>query len=295
VLDQALGLLEHHFRDLHVPACGLVEGRGDYLALYRALHVGHLFRAFVDKQDDQVYLRMVGGNGVRYFLEQYGFTGAGRRDDQGALSFADRGHQVYDPHVHVLARGLQADALLGIQRRQVVKQDPVLELFRVLEVHGLDPEERVKPLVVLRGAYLAGNGIAGLKAEQPDLRRGHIDVVRAGQVVVVGRAEEPVPVGKNLENAAGEDEALLLGLRLEDLEDQVLFLQAVDALDPHLLGYVDEIGDLLGFQLPKVKPGPGVRFPVCCGRRRFRRGGRFRDRRLGSVYDLVVGLVRGLC
>ena len=45
VLDQALGLLDHHVRHLHVARGGLVEGGGDHLALHRALHVGDFFRA----------------------------------------------------------------------------------------------------------------------------------------------------------------------------------------------------------------------------------------------------------
>jgi hypothetical protein len=44
MLDQALGLLNHHFGDLHVAHRRLVEGRGDNLALHRALHVGDFFR-----------------------------------------------------------------------------------------------------------------------------------------------------------------------------------------------------------------------------------------------------------
>jgi hypothetical protein len=53
VLDQALGLLDHHFGDLHVARGRLVEGRGDDLALHRALHVGDFLGALVDQQHDQ--------------------------------------------------------------------------------------------------------------------------------------------------------------------------------------------------------------------------------------------------
>jgi hypothetical protein len=53
VLDQALGLLDHHLGDLDVALRRLVEGRGDDLALHRALHVGDFLRPLVDQQDDQ--------------------------------------------------------------------------------------------------------------------------------------------------------------------------------------------------------------------------------------------------
>ena len=53
VLDQALGLLDHHLGDLHVAGRRLVEGRADHLAFDRALHVGDLFGPLVDEQHDE--------------------------------------------------------------------------------------------------------------------------------------------------------------------------------------------------------------------------------------------------
>src|SRR4029077_15772289 len=53
VLDETLGLLEDHFRDLNVTLRRLIEGRADDLALHRALHVCDFFRPFVDQENDQ--------------------------------------------------------------------------------------------------------------------------------------------------------------------------------------------------------------------------------------------------
>ena len=53
VLDEALGLLDHHLGDLHVARGRLVEGRADDLALDRALHVGDFFGPLVDEQHDE--------------------------------------------------------------------------------------------------------------------------------------------------------------------------------------------------------------------------------------------------
>ena len=64
VLDEALGLLDDHLGDLHVARRRLVEGRGDDLALDRALHVGDFFGPLVDQQDDERDLGMVGGDRV---------------------------------------------------------------------------------------------------------------------------------------------------------------------------------------------------------------------------------------
>ena len=69
------------------------------------------------------------------------------------------------------------------------------------------------------------------RSKRADLRRRDVDVVGPGQVVVVGRAQEAEAVGQDLEHALGEDQAALLGLRLEDLEDQLLLAHAGDAGD----------------------------------------------------------------
>ena len=52
-----------------------------------------------------------------------------------------------------------------------------------------------------------------------------------GQVVVLGRAQEAEAVGQDLEHALGEDQALLLGLGPQDLEDQLLLLHRGGARD----------------------------------------------------------------
>ena len=92
MLDQALGLLDDHVRDLNVALRRLVEGRGDDLAVHRTLHVGHFFRPLVDEQNDQLDLRMILRDAVCDLLEQHRFTGPRRRDDQCTLTLADRQH-----------------------------------------------------------------------------------------------------------------------------------------------------------------------------------------------------------
>ena len=59
VLHQALGLFDDHLGHLHVALGRLVKGRGDHLALDRALHVRHFLGALVDQQDDQHHLGVV--------------------------------------------------------------------------------------------------------------------------------------------------------------------------------------------------------------------------------------------
>ena len=231
VLDQALGLLDHHLRDLHVALRRLVEGRRDDLALHRALHVGDLFRPLVDEQHDEVHLGVIGGDRVGDRLQQHRLAGARRRDDQPALALAERRHQVHDARGQVLGIGFEPDAFLRVERRQVLEEDALLAAGRRLEVDRLDLDQREVALAFLRRPDLPGDGVAGVQIELADLRRRDVDVVGPGEVVVVGRAQEAEAVGQHLEHALGEDEAGLGGAGAQDLEDQLLLAHAGGAGD----------------------------------------------------------------
>src|SRR6185437_6507093 len=102
------------------------------------------------------------------------------RDDEAALSLAERRQQIHDAAGEVLRVGLEVDLFLWIERRQVLEEDLFLGLLRWLEVDGLDLDEREVALTVLRGTDDARYGVARVQVELADLRRRHVDVVGAG-------------------------------------------------------------------------------------------------------------------
>ena len=160
-------------------------------------------------------------------LQQDRLAGARRGDDQAALALADRRDQVDDAHVDLVAGRSPAGAgPVGVQRRQVVEDDLLAQHVRVLVVDRLDAQQGEVALVLLGRPDLAGDDRAGPQAEAADLAGRDVDVVGAGEVVVVGAAEEAEAVGQDLERALAEHQAVLLDPLLEDLEDQVLLLQA---------------------------------------------------------------------
>src|SRR5207237_369002 len=163
----------------------------------------------------------------------------------------------------------QAQPLQRIERREVVEEDLLARLLGRLEVDRLDLEEREVSLGVLGRTDLAGDGIAGAQVEAPDLGGRHVDVVRARQVVVVGGAQEPEAVRQHLQHALGVDEPVLLGLRLEDLEDQLLLAQPAHALDVELAGDGVEVGDRLFLEFGQVHAVHGVLRLVRLGRVRL--------------------------
>jgi hypothetical protein len=153
VLDQALGLFDHHFRDLNVARRRFVEGRGHHLALHRALHVGDFLRPLVDQQNDQVAIGMVGGDGMGDVLQQHRLTGARRRDDQPRCPLPSGATRSITRERDVLAGRIvdfHLEPLVRIQRRQIVEMILVTDLFRIFEIDRVDLQQGEVPLAILR-------------------------------------------------------------------------------------------------------------------------------------------------
>ena len=95
--------------------------------------------------------------------------------------------------------GLEAQALLGEQRRELLEQRPLAGGVGVDAVDGVDLEQGVVLLVVLGLAHLAGDLVAAAQAEAADLAERHVDVVVALHEAV--RAQKAEAVGQHVEDA----------------------------------------------------------------------------------------------
>jgi hypothetical protein len=180
----------------------------------------------VDEQDDENDLRMIGGDGVGDGLQQHRLAGTRRGDDETALALAYGRQQIHDAAANIFADGFHLHPLLGIERREVVEQDFVARLFGRLEVDRLDLHQREIFLAFVRRPHVAVDGIAGFQVEFANLRRGNIDVVGAGQIVVISGAEKAVAVRQNFQDAFSENVAFLFALRLKNPVNQVLLAEA---------------------------------------------------------------------
>ena len=177
--------------------------------------------------------RVVVFDRLRDGLQDHGFSRLGGRHDQPALSLAYGGHQVDDPRRQVFRAAVahfQLQTLLGEQRRQVFEDDLVLGSLRRLKVDLVDLEQREIALADLGRPDLAGNVVAGAQVEAPDLAGGHIDVVRPRQVGTAGGAQKPESVLQDLKDAIPVDVLALLCVGLENLEDDILFSGAGQAV-----------------------------------------------------------------
>ena len=195
---------------------------------------------------------MIGGDRVGDVLQDDGLAGARLRDDQRALALAERRDEVDDARGQVLAGrivDLHLEALVGIERRQIVEVDLVAGLVRVLEIDRVDLEEREVALAVLGAADLALDGVAGAQREAPDLRGRDVDVVGTGEVVGVGRAQEAEAVLEHFDDAFADDLGLLGGELLQDREHQLLLAERARVLDLELFGKGKELDRRFGLEV----------------------------------------------
>ena len=117
------------------------------------------------------------------------------------------------------------------------------DFLRRFKVDRVYFDQREVAFAFFRRPDLAGDGVAGAQVETADLRGRDVDVVRAGQIVVLRRAQEAEAVGQAFQYAFGEDKSALFGLRLENLEDEFLLAQTGGARNVQILGDLVQVLD----------------------------------------------------
>ena len=120
-LREAFGSFHDELGRAHVAGRVAVGTAGHHFAANRPAHLRDLFGPLVDEQHDEVHLRMIRGDGLGDVVQEDGLAGARRRHDQAPLPLADRRQQVHDPRRHRLLARFQNDALVRVDRREVVE------------------------------------------------------------------------------------------------------------------------------------------------------------------------------
>ncbi|MNV11736.1 hypothetical protein D3C71_1023110 [compost metagenome] len=228
---------------MHVAGGGLVEGGGDDLALHRALHFGHFFRALVHQQHHQVHVGVVGRDGVGDVLHHHRLAALGRGYDQCALATADGRNDVDDAAGDVffsLEVALQLHLFLGEQGRQVLEHHLVLVLLRRAAVDGVELVQGEVALTIFGCADFTFDHVAGVQIETAHLARADVDVVRAGGKARVRAAQEAETVGQNFQHAIGNDLFPGLGPLLDDRKHQLLLAHAAGIFDFEFFGLLQD-------------------------------------------------------
>jgi len=244
-----------------VPRGRLVERRGDDLAPHRALHLGDFLRALVDQQHDQNHVRMIGRDGVGHVLQHHGLARLRTRHQQAALALADRRDDVDQAPGDVLVAThvpLQHERLVGEKRREVLEQDPVLGRIRSLPVDLVNLDQREVALAVLGRAHFTLDRVAGVQREAANLRGRNVDVVGAGEVGRLGRAQKAESVRQHLQGSVAEDRLAGLGALFQDRKHQLLLAHPVRIVDFQAGCHFEQGGYVERFQFGQLH-GRGYR------------------------------------
>ena len=84
--------------------------------------------------------------------------------------------QIHDTPGHFIARRLQRQSLIRIDRRQIVKVDAIARDFRIHAIDRFHPQQAKILFRLFRRPNLSGDLIAGLQPKPLDLRLGDIDI-----------------------------------------------------------------------------------------------------------------------
>ena len=125
----------------------------------------------------------------------------------------------------------------------------------VQEVDGLDLDQGEVLLAVLGSPDDARDGVACPQLELPDLGGRDIDVVLAGQVAELRGPQEAEAVLEALQDALRKEQSLLLGLGLQDLEDQVVLARVLDLVvrQAHRRSDLLQAGDVLLLEVDQIE------------------------------------------
>src|SRR6202012_3674642 len=161
-----------------------------------------------------------------------------------------------------IADGFQLEPLVRIERRQVVEEDLVAGFLGRLEIDSVDFNQREVTLAFLRRTNLPRTRFSRAQIEAADLRRRDVNVVRPGQIVVFRSAQESEPVREAFKNTLRKDQAALLGLRLQNLENKLLLAKTGGVQNAHVLRHLIQVLDAHVLELDKVESRSRTRFPL---------------------------------
>ena len=163
---------------------------------------------------------------VRDFLHDHRLTGFRRRDDQAALAFAERRHEVHQAHRKIAALGFQHQPLFRITRPQVVECNAVLRALGLVTVDLFDLQQREVAFALFGRSNLAHDRIAGTQIETLDLRGADVNVIRSVEVVPVLGAKKAVAFRQYFKDAFSAEHDVAVEEILFYAKNQVLLPQA---------------------------------------------------------------------
>ena len=148
--------------------------------------------------------------------------------------------------------------MIGISRAEILENETRARRIGLVAVDRAHLEQREVALPLLGRTHLAADRIARSEVESLDLRRRHVNVVRAVEVAPVLTAQEPVPLGQNLQYPFAAEHDLLIEQALLDAKNQVLLSQARGLEQAEAGRQRQELCDRLAFEFDDVHANWGL-------------------------------------
>mmetsp|Transcript_18535 Transcript_18535/g.30416 ORF Transcript_18535/g.30416 Transcript_18535/m.30416 type:complete len:299 (+) Transcript_18535:12857-13753(+) len=282
MLDQALGFLDDHLGNCHVPCRWFVKGRTDNLTLHRPLHVGNFLGPLINQKDDQITFRMVLRDAAGDVLQQNSLTRPWRGNNQRPLPFTDGRHQIDNtgrtiPRCRIV--GFHRQTLVRIKRREVIESDLVLHTFRIFKIDPCRVRQSKIAFRIIRRLDNAFDRVPSAQRILADHVGRHIDIIRTRQIVCLRRPQETKAVLQNFQNTIARYFPSLIRAFAEDLEHHLAFAHGRGILDLKLFSHVQQIFGAFRLQLGKRQTLSGLSHFIGHGNTHIAP----RNRRSGSV------------
>ena len=215
----------------------------------RALEIRDFLGALINEQHHAKHFGVIGGDRVGDLFENGRFTRARRGDNDAPRAFANRTDQIHSPGRKLIGRCLQKKPLVGKKRSQIVEVRFLFCFVRIRAINRLHFEQSEETFLVLGRTDLARNQIARLQIKATDLRRRNVDVIRARQVVGIGRAQEAEAIQQHFHDTGANDLDFLGCQLLEHREHQFLLAHRAGVLDAMLFGESEHFGRRLRLEI----------------------------------------------
>ncbi len=139
-LYHTLSLFQYYVRHLHVSLGLLIESRRYYLCFHASGHICYFFRTLINKQNNEVALRVIFCYSIGYLLQQYGFTRFGLSHNHSPLSFTNWSKHVQNTGRHKAWLGAQLKLFLREKWSQVFKRYSVSDFLCGFSVYRLNTQ-----------------------------------------------------------------------------------------------------------------------------------------------------------
>ncbi len=136
---------------------------------------------------------------------------------------------------------IEIQALIGIERREIVKIGAVTHCFRIIVIDFEQLGQREIAFPILGCANFALDGVACAQAHLANLVRRDVNIIRTGKIIGLRAAQKAEAILQHFNRTDAEYFLTIFRHFLEDGEHQVLAAHGRRAFDAQFFGHRDKL------------------------------------------------------